>query len=187
VTTHGRAVTLVWRSAPGAPKVDHFEIARSGGDRTATTVYNGLATRFTDTDVQSGIEYRYLVTVVAPDGGRSVGVVALVTPTVLLITTPKQGARLAAPVVATWKPQLRATYYNAQVYCNSVKVLSAWPTKARFVIQQRVKYEGRWHTTVGTCRLYVWPGFGRRADKNYGAVMGPIDFTILPARKTRKR
>ena len=94
---------------------------------------------------------------------------------------PAAGARVKSPVVFEWLGVEKATYYNLQVWCGKRKVLTAWPKKPRLVVPRKGKFAGRAYTLpkVGTlCRWYVWPGFGRFADRRYGKLAGQSTFRL---------
>ena len=60
-------------------------------------------------------------------------------------------------------------------------MLTAWPKKPRLVVPRKGKFAGRAYTLpkVGTlCRWYVWPGFGRFADRRYGKLAGQSTFRL---------
>ena len=80
----------------------------------------------------------------------------------LLINTPKQGAQVRLPILVTWKRRRGPPATTSR---------------------STVKYAGHWHTILGACRVYVWPGYGALAASNYGVVMGPVDFRVLKPKK----
>jgi hypothetical protein len=52
----------------------------------------------------------------------------------------------------------RARHYNVQLYRNGRKILSAWPTRPRFQLKRRWKFNGRaMRLTRGTYTWIVWP------------------------------
>lgn len=96
------------------------------------------------------------------------------------LLAPAAGARLARPPLLRWRRTPRASYYNVQLYRGSVKVLSAWPTTTRLQLKARWRYLGRpRRLTAGTYRWYVWPGFGKPAQRRYGRSLGGSTFRVV--------
>jgi hypothetical protein len=172
-------VRLSWQTPAG---VDHVVITRSptvGGDDDRV-VYTGSGQTFTDHGVANGLEYRYLVVSVNTNGDMSAGVAVVALPKQTLLLSPKDGARLRKTPTLAWLANTGANYYNVQLYRGSMKILSAWPTKARLALRKTWKFGGRKYTlTLGAYRWYVWPGFGARPDVNYGEMLGFSNFTIV--------
>ena len=55
-----------------------------------------------------------------------------------------------------------------------------WPTKSQLALRRRWKYQKRTYTlSAGSYRWYVWPGFGARAEIDYGELLGSSSFTIV--------
>ena len=98
---------------------------------------------------------------------------------------PTAGARVTSPPLLRWRPVARATYYNVQLYRGRVKVLSAWPIRARLQLRARWTYLGRQRRLVpGAYRWVVWPRFGTASKGRYGALLGQSTFTVrAPARR----
>ena len=100
--------------------------------------------------------------------------------------TPALGARVNRPPLLRWRAVGRAKYYNVQLYRGSRKVLTAWPTRSRLQLRMRWTYDGRVERfKAGVYRWYVWPGFGRAADRRYGRLLGTSTFTVGRATPTR--
>jgi len=182
-----RKVTLSW-ARPAATDFDHVTITRSLADgNNVAARYTGKASSFVDTSLQNGVEYRYTVVAYDTQGNRSAGAVVTATPTVSLLLTPRDGARVKMTkkgLKATWARVKGADYYNLQVYLMpdlfaaglqpasaqaDVKVRTVWPKKPTFVLKG---------LRPGRYRWYVWPGFGARAAVNYGPLLGSRIFVV---------
>jgi hypothetical protein len=172
-----RQVRLSWQ-IPGG--VDHVVITRSltaGGE--PQNVYSGKGTSFTDRGVANGLEYRYLVVSVAPNGDQSVGVAAVAVPKANLLRSPKDGAKLKRAPKLFWTRNPEAAYYNVQLFREQTKILSVWPVKASVALRRTWKYQGRrYRLTRGVYTWYVWPGFGARSAIDYGELLGSRAFEM---------
>jgi hypothetical protein len=155
------------------------------------SVYTGAATKFVNKGLTNGTQYRYVVISYDKTGNRSVGLAILATPQIRKLTSPVDGAKVKKPPVLTWLAVGEADYYNVQLFrettkplsgsylTSNQKLLSAWPVRARLVLKKSWKFQGRTHRlTPGTYRWFVWPGFGRRSDENYGAPLGQSTFVV---------
>jgi hypothetical protein len=94
------------------------------------------------------------------------------------LTAPREGGRVSSPPLLRWIPQVKASFYNVQVYRlvdgQWRKVLSAWPSSPR--LQMRWRWSGG-RFVVGRYLWYVWPGFGTPADARYGRLIGSSTFS----------
>jgi hypothetical protein len=182
-TAGSRKVTLTW-SQPVAADYDHVTLTRSladGGD--VTLRYTGKAASFVDTPLQNGIEYRYTIVAYDTDGNRSAGAVATATPRQALLLRPRDGARVKVAkkgLTIAWARMQAAAYYNLQLYrVPDLKILTVWPKKTSFVLKRTWKFSGvRYSLRPGVYRWYVWPGFGPRAEVDYGPLMGSSAFVV---------
>lgn len=196
-TAGSRKVTLTW-TRPAATDFDHVTVTRSladGGD--VTLRYTGKAVTFTDSPLQNGVDYRYTVVAYDTDGNRSAGAAVTAVPKQPLLLTPRDGARVNATkkgLKVTWARMQGADYYNLQLYrvpnllnrsvgptraSADVKILSAWPKKTSFVLKRTWRFSGaHYRLRPGVYRWYVWPGFGPRAEVDYGPLMGSSTFVI---------
>jgi hypothetical protein len=169
-------VQLTWQ-IPGG--VDHVVIRRSltaGGD--AQQIYTGSGKSYLDRGVANGLEYRYVI-VSVNNNGESAGVAATALPKRNFLRAPKDAAKLKKPPKLVWLRNAEASYYNVQLFRGSTKILSIWPVKPAMTLKRTWKYDGRRFTlTRGTYRWYVWPGFGARANVDYGELMGSRSFQI---------
>jgi hypothetical protein len=188
-------VTISWGSVAEAKE---YVVTRSGGTQLAaardTVVYEGPATTFTDRTVKKGAEYRYVVAAVDAAGNRSAGVVITVTPRAVYLVKPPNGLRVTrGRVDFRWAPVRGAGYYNLQLYRQSgrgaqaaaqgTKVLSTWPSGARYSLASSWKYKGkRYVLRPGNYIWYIWPGFGPRAKEKYGDLLGQSAFVVTKPR-----
>jgi hypothetical protein len=100
------------------------------------------------------------------------------------LLAPRAGARVTDAPLLVWRPVARASYYNVQLFRGKTKVLSAWPTRARFRLRARWTYLGRQQRLApGTYRWFIWPRLGRGAKGRYGALLGQSTFTVTAARR----
>jgi large repetitive protein len=182
-TPGNRLVRLRW-NAPADQDVARYAAFRSERNGTPSQVYSGAARTFTDRGLVNGTEYRYIVVAYDRAGNRSVGVAVLATPQLPMLLLPRDGARLTRPTVFSWRRVADARFYNLQLFRATgpgrlQKVLSVWPVTNRFALQSSWKFGGRtFRLTPGTYRWYVWPGFGSRADAQYGALLGQRSFVV---------
>jgi hypothetical protein len=169
-------VRLTWELATG---VDHVTIRRSTAGGDPQTVYEGNGTSFTDRGVANGVEYRYVVRAADAEGNSSAGVAVAVTPRRNYLRAPKDGARLRKPPKLVWTRNTEASYYNVQLFRGEQKILSIWPVKPSMKLKRTWKYQGKRYTlTRGLYRWYVWPGFGARANVDYGELLGSKSFQM---------
>jgi HYR domain len=171
-------VRLSWKIPAG---VDHVIVKREltiGGD--VRVVYTGKGSSFTDRTVANGLEYRYVVISVSQKGDESAGAAVVALPKHSLLRSPKDGVRLRKPPKLIWERNSEASYYNVQLFRGEAKILSAWPTARTLSLKRTWRYKGKRYTlTNGLYRWYVWPGFGARANVNYGEMLGFSTFQIL--------
>jgi hypothetical protein len=193
-----RKVTLTW-TKPAATDFDHVTVTRAlagGGDTILR--YTGKAVTFADSPLQNGVEYRYTVVAYDTDGNRSAGAVVTAVPKQSLLLSPRDGARVKATkkgLKVSWARMQSADYYNLQLYrvpdllnrslrpagaVADVKILSVWPKKTSFVLKPTWKFSGgRYRLRPGVYRWYVWPGFGARAEVDYGPLLGTSSFVVI--------
>jgi hypothetical protein len=169
-----RSTTLSWDASPDTSAV---EIVRRSGKRGAgQTVYRGTGKTFTDPKLENGVRYRYTVTGYDEARNAATREVAA-TPTAPLMS-PQAGATVSAPPRLVWKAAEKATYYNVQVWHRG-RVFSAWPTGTSIQLRRSWTYAGRrYRLTAGRYRWYVWPGYGRRAEKKFGRLLGSSSFVV---------
>ena len=175
LVAHNSPVTLQEPTAPGL----------------GASVFSAKATKFTDRGLTNDTQYRYVVVTYDKTGNHSAGLAILATPQVQKLIKPLDGAAVKKPPVLMWRPVAEADYYNVQLFrdpgkaltgsfvTSAKKILSAWPKTTHFALKAKWKFQGRtYRLTKGTYRWFVWPGFGSRAQNNYGAVLGENVFTV---------
>ncbi len=179
-TAGDRSVTLTWNYPPDTD-FDHVDVFRStlGPGSVEARIYTGATKKLIDRGLSNEATYQYVVVAVDKAGNRAGGAVVTAIPKAALLLTPKNGAKLSRPPVLVWATLPDATYYNVQLWRNGVKILSAWPVRARLALRRQWRYDGhRRLLSPGTYRWYVWPGLGDRADKSYGPTLGMQTFSI---------
>jgi hypothetical protein len=169
------AVKLEWTDAPQT--VAEVTRVRNG---QSTLVYRGGADAFTDRKLRNEKRYRYRVSLVDQAGNRSSGSDSAV-PTDSPLLTPAANEHVGAPPLLTWRSVAKASYYNLQLFRGQRKVLSRWPGANEFQLKQSWRFAGR-HRRLRAGRYcwHVWPGYGRRARRNYGELLGSRCFTFNP-------
>jgi hypothetical protein len=159
---------LSWIASPDTTLV---ELRRSG-----VLVYSGSATSFADRRLKNGVRYRYLLTGYDEAGNTATSGVA--ARPIAPLVSPPAGATVSAPPRLAWLPAERATYYNVQLWRGG-KILSAWPKGTSLRLRRTWTYGGRqYRLKQGRYRWYVWPGYGRRAEKRFGSALGSSSFVV---------
>jgi hypothetical protein len=174
VKAGNRSAVLTWIASADTTVV---ELVRKAGTRsTGTTVYRGTRRTYTDTGLQNGVRYHYTLT--GYDEAMNVDTeAAAITPSAPLVS-PKAGAVVSAPPRLAWRPVPKATYYNAQVWRNG-RIYSTWPKGTSVQLKRTWVYKGRrYKLTPGRYRWYVWPGYGARAKKKFGPLIGASSFVV---------
>ena len=182
-------VTITW-TPPADPDFERVVVVRVSPGKSAPsrTVYEGADTALVDRGLTNGVRYRYRITTRDRAGNSSAGVEVAATPRSPLIA-PRNGASVSAPPVLRWRPPPRATYYNVQLWlvraggqqqaARPVKVLSAWPSTPRLKLIARWVFGGKRYWLVpGSYRWFVFPGFGKRSQARYGALVGQSALTV---------
>jgi hypothetical protein len=176
--TGDRRVVVRWRTTP---ETEAVEVVRTPGkgSAAASVVFRGPGQKFEDEAVKNRKRYVYEVRVRDAAGNTAHQTVAakprphLVSPARLSLVERRP------PPLLKWTPVRRATYYNVQVFRHGRKVLSVWPTKARYRLKRSWKYQGeRRRLRPGRYRWVVWPGYGPRSKGNYGKRLGPTAFRV---------
>jgi large repetitive protein len=183
------AITLTW-APPVDADFDRVSVTRTaaGKNARASQVYQGGARTLTDRRVTNGVRYRYRITTHDRAGNASAGVEVAAAPLSPLVA-PRKGASVSAPPVLRWRAAPRATYYNVQLWlvrasgqqqaARPGKVLSVWPSVPRLKLTGRWVFEGKNYRLVpGSYRWYVFPGFGKRSQARYGALLGQSAFAV---------
>jgi hypothetical protein len=171
------SVALEWSTSPDS----QAEIARLDGDAPPVVVYQGPGGAFTDRSLKNGRRYRYAISLIDQAGNRAVGTTSAV-PTASKLLEPAKGERirLVQLPLLIWKGVRKADYYNVQIFRGGKKVLSSWPRQPRFQVERRWRFGGRRYRLVPAKYCwYVWPGYGKRAKRDYGKRLGRSCFRIV--------
>jgi hypothetical protein len=79
-----------------------------------------------------------------------------------------------------WKAVRRARYYNVQVFRRGRKILSVWPERTQRRLERHWTYRGTDHKlTAGRYCWHVWPGYGKRSQRQYGKRLGTSCFRVV--------
>jgi hypothetical protein len=160
--------TITW-----AASADTTLVRVQRGD---TVVYTGAGTTFTDKGLDNGVLYRYAVT--AYDEAENSATSSVTARPSGPLVSPAANAVVSGPPRLAWKPVPKAKYYNVQLW-RGKRILSLWPQRTSLQLPRRWKYNGRRYRLVdGRYRWYVWPGYGRRADKKFGKLVGSSAFVV---------
>lgn len=164
-TPGDRQVRLRWSVSSDTTRV---RISRAPSTKRAgVTVFAGKGRSFVDRRVVNG--RRYVYRLVATDAAGNTSSKTFATRPGLRLLSPSAGARTAKAPLLTWTPVRGARYYNVQLFHGARKVLSRWPTSARFQLPKLAR---------GTYTWVVWPGEGLRAENRYGPELGHRSFRI---------
>jgi hypothetical protein len=165
-------IDVTWKRPPDATSV---ELMRSPGRGKAaeSVLHSGPGKTFHDRKVVNGTRYTYRLRLA--DAAGNVSVRSISTKAGPRLIGPGPGAERSRkhPPLLRWTPVRLAGYYNVQVFRDGRKILSAWPAKTRFRLKRTWVYAGRSHRlSKGTYQWYVWPGYGARADRRFGRLIG---------------
>lgn len=170
-----RRVQLMWRPSADTRLVEVLRAPGRNGEGQ-TVLYLGTGTTFLDTGLVVGRAYQYRVTAIDEAANRSEHTINVIATGALL--SPVPGAQVPAPPHLVWTAVKGASYYNLQLV-RGRKVLSVWPVRARFQLQQTWRYKGRrYRLRPGLYRWYVWPGYGRISANRYGSLLGGSTFVV---------
>jgi hypothetical protein len=151
------------------------------GSKDGQVVFEGRGSRFVDTKIESGIEYRYAIQSTDEAGNASKTATAVGLPKVLTLRRMSYVPRAAPKPILRWRSLRGASYYHVQLFRGSKRVLAAWPSKRQLGLPKRWRWAGRRYTlSPGRYRWFVWGGLGRRALARYRAI-GSARF-IIPSR-----
>ena len=93
---------------------------------------------------------------------------------------PPARATISGPTTLAWRAVTRARFYNVQVYRNGRKILSAWPSRPRYLLRRSWTHEGRtFRLRPGTYTWFVWPAYGTKAIPNFGKLIGQSSFRVV--------
>jgi len=94
--------------------------------------------------------------------------------------SPPARAVVSGPTMLAWRAVPRTSFYNVQVFRNGRKILSRWPSRARFGLRRSWQHEGRtFRLRPGVYTWYVWPGFGTLAKPRFGKLLGQSSFRVV--------
>jgi hypothetical protein len=173
-----RRVVVSWDTTAETSAV---EVTRTPGLNSAASsvVFRGPGRKFEDTAVRNRLRYVYEVRVQDAAGNADARTIAAVPHPHLVSPARLNVVRRSHPPVLRWTPVRRASYYNVQLFRNGRKIMSAWPTKARYRLKKRWTYLGQRRRLVpGKYRWVVWPGYGPRSKSDYGEQLGPTYFRV---------
>ena len=166
--------TLRWKR-PRGEQFRRVEIVRIPGKKNAarSLVYRGNKIAFVDRGLKNGVEHRWVIYATDKAGNRS-GVVELAaTPPVRTRLGRRARVTPQTPLVLWWKPVKKARFYNLQLFRGQKKVLSSWPANPSVSLSGQWNWEGRKRKlSPGVYRWFVWPGFGKRKNSNFGKLVG---------------
>lgn len=135
------------------------------------------ARSFVDRNVRNDRLYDYRVVSVDTAGNTSPRVIRTARPSAFRV--PVWEAELSGPPVLRWAAKRGARYYNVQLWRGNRKILSRWPTRARFALPSAWRFKGRRYTLEsGTYFAYAWPGIGSKSTGRYGKLIGSTKFVI---------
>jgi hypothetical protein len=170
-------LALVWTLAPGT---DHVVVLRSTRAKqvAGTQVYRGAGTRYFESKFVNARYHAYRIRSYDKAGNVSAAVEIRVPASALLLA-PSDKARLHKAPTFRWWTVKKARYYNFQLWRNGEKILSAWPTAAKFKLTRTWKYSGRsYKLKPGRYVWFVWPGFGAVSKGIYGQPVGDASFSV---------
>ena len=168
-------IDLTWNASSDTQVV---EVARSPGTKgaTTTTLYQGHAASYRDGGLKVGARYQYTVTAFDQAGNTASEALGVTATGPLL--NPVPGARVGSAPLLVWTAVKGARYYNLQLI-RGHKILSIWPTSARFQLRRSWVFNGhRYRLRPGVYRWYVWPGFGPASADRYGRLLGRSSFVF---------
>ena len=173
-------VILRWTRGLDWKPTDQVVIRRRiAGHSTSIFRYRGRGTSYADSSVKNGVTYVYDLVPVDAAGNKPAALRKRARPTGFF--SPRNGAVLSRPPVASWVDLPNSTYSNIQVWnaAVTIKMLSIWPTGPRFALGSRWTYRGRVYALRHgrKYRIYGWPGFGAKSEARYGKPYGWVEFT----------
>jgi hypothetical protein len=166
--------TLSWKR-PGGKQFRRVEIVRIPGKKNAarSLVYRGNKIAFVDRGLKNGVEHRWVIYATDKAGNRSGGVEVSTTPPVRTSLGRRAKVTPQTPLVLWWKPVKKARFYNLQLFRGQKKVLSSWPANPSVSLSGQWNWEGGKRKLLpGVYRWFVWPGFGKRKNSNFGKLVG---------------
>ena len=182
VTAGNGSALITWTVSGDTSTV---ELARSVVGRAGERiVYRGTGNSFTDRSVENGVLYRYRLT--GFDDAQNAAVGSVEARPMAPLYGPAAGARVVTPPMLAWKPVPKATYYNVQLW-RERRILSSWPGSTSLRLHKTWRYRGRtYRLAPGRYRWFVWPGYGTRAAKKYGRMVGSSTFVVVRPRRASR-
>ncbi len=182
VKAGNRSAVVTWTVSTDTTAV---ELARSVVGRAGErVVYRGAGDTFTDRTVENGVRYRYRLT--GFDEARNAAFGSVEARPTAPLYGPPAGAKVVTPPLLAWKAVPKATYYNVQLWRKG-RILSSWPGSTSLRLAKTWRYRGRtYRLEPGRYRWFVWPGFGARAAKNYGRMIGSSTFVVVRSRRATR-
>jgi hypothetical protein len=194
------SVLIQWNAGVDATKL---EVTRTDNRSNGTPVpiYGGLlgnqvidraitfetvyTYRVAATDQAGNVAERILAVTIGP--APPAGTPPLPPVIVRSLMTPPNKKVLPAPPMLRWPAVANVQYYNVQLYIGRYKVLSVFPTTAKYQVPNTWRYKGtRYRVARNGATIYwhVWPILGTRAKPKFGTLIGSSRFTIRPKKKT---
>ena len=138
---------------------------------------SSTARSYVDRDVTNDRLYDYRAVSFDIAGNRSPLVIRTARPSAFLV--PAWEAEVSGPPVLRWAAKPTARYYNVQLWRGKRKILSRWPTRARYALPSTWGFKGRRYTLEpGTYFAYAWPGIGPKSAGRYGKLIGSTKFVV---------
>jgi hypothetical protein len=170
---------LAW-ARPSDADFDHVGVfvSTSAKSPARAAVYRGAASAYIERHFRNGFYYRFTIVSYDHAGNASHGA-STVVPASALLRSPGDGTVVRKPPRLVWDAIPKATFYNAQLYYGTQKVLSTWPRRPRVQLGRRWSYAGhRFALNKGVYHWYVWPAFGPRSRSRYGQLLGQATFRV---------
>jgi hypothetical protein len=80
-----------------------------------------------------------------------------------------------------WSAVAEATYYNVVLWRDGKRVLDLWPTLPRVPVPTTsANHESRLRLSPGRYLWFVYPGYGAKPARQYGALAGSGVLVVLP-------
>jgi hypothetical protein len=153
-------------------------VSTSAKSPARAPVYRGAASAYIERHFRNGFYYRFTIVSYDHAGNASHGA-STVVPASALLRSPGDGTVVRKPPRLVWDAIPKATFYNAQLYYGTQKVLSTWPRRPRVQLGRRWSYAGhRFALNKGVYHWYVWPAFGPRSRSRYGQLLGQATFRV---------
>jgi hypothetical protein len=176
----GYGVLQLGWARPRDADFDHVDVFVSTSPKrpARSMVYRGAASAYRETHFKNGVYYSYMVVSYDHAGNGSRGASTIV-PASALLRSPADRAVVRKPPLLGWNAVPKATFYNAQLYNGTQKVLSTWPRRPRVQLARGWSYLGRrFGLQKGVYHWYVWPAFGPRSRSRYGHLLGQATFRV---------